>query len=120
MRLGFTGHRNAHCDPMALHQLMAEHPGAVWVHGGAAGFDRQVSTFARAHGLTEEVIRPDYRTHHPKRAPLVRNEQIVGSVERLVACWDGRKTGGTFYTINYARRVGVPVKVLRPAQHQEG
>jgi hypothetical protein len=119
MQIGFTGHRDRYLSEPALEALAEEFPGAVWVHGGAAGFDTQVAVFARAYHIPQEVIRPDYHLHHPKRAPLLRNEIIVNRTELLVACYDGRTTGGTYYTVRYARRLGRPVRILRPAEHQE-
>jgi hypothetical protein len=47
---------------------------------------------------------------HGRRAPLVRNVDIVAKCERMVAFWDG-VSGGTGYTIKLARPVGKPVEI---------
>ncbi len=39
--ISFTGHRDKQCDEADLSALWKEFPGAVWVTGGAIGFDRQ-------------------------------------------------------------------------------
>jgi hypothetical protein len=105
--VGFTGHRNRVAELPQLDWIRQQYLGAVWVHGGAAtGFDAQVAGYIRLWELPFEVVRPDYARfrHSPKLAPLKRNEVIVARVQVLVACWDGREKGGTFYTINCGRR----------------
>lgn len=108
-RIGFTGHRDSMTYHRELERIHDIYPGAIWVHGGAAGFDTQVGEYARMNKIKCEVIRPDYKRYPAKIAPLKRNEQIVDSVEVLVACFDGRLRGGTYQTINYARSKGKPV-----------
>jgi hypothetical protein len=113
MKIGFTGHRDRHTDPQELAAIAEEFPGAVWVHGGALdGFDQQVDAYAREHGISRTRIRPNYQAFPPRVAPLRRNDKIVGQVDLLVACWDGRKTGGTFYTVRKAEGQGVPVRYV--------
>jgi predicted Rossmann fold nucleotide-binding protein DprA/Smf involved in DNA uptake len=85
---------------------MDSHPGSTWVHGGAEGFDTQVNDFALTNGFQPEVIPPDYNAYPPKQAPLERNKVIVGKCDLLVACYDGRKRGGTYQAINYALKQG--------------
>lgn len=65
-------------------------------------------------GETLLKIRPDYKKYAPKVAPLKRDEVIVDMVQALYACYDNRRYGGTYYTINYAQRVGVPVECITP------
>lgn len=48
------------------------------------------------------------------QAPLIRNQAIVDRVDRMVACYDGRKKGGTLFTINYAHKVHKPVEYVTP------
>lgn len=107
MKIGFTGHRNAITTVKALEKIAKKFPGAVWVHGGAGGFDSQVERWAQAHGITTEVRRPDYSKG--RAAPLIRNREIVSSVDVLFACWDGRARGGTAYTVSQAIATGRPV-----------
>lgn len=113
MTIAFTGHRDKHVADAQLADLHAEFPDAVWVHGGAAGFDAQVSAYAKAHGIPEVVYPPDYR-HYGRWAPLVRNHEIVAGAHLLIACYDGRKSGGTAYTIRLAETAGIPVRIWEP------
>lgn len=117
MLIGFTGHRDWLCDHQSLLRIEQRYPGATWVHGGAEGFDTQVNDVAlllgKELGLTLRVVRPDYMLYHPKQAPLMRNMVIVNMVSLLVACYDGRKTGGTHQCINYAKGK-VPVEYVTP------
>ena len=108
MRIAFSGHRDKQATAAALDAVRAIDPLAVWVHGGAIGFDQQVETYAKAHAIRTEVIRPDY-ARYGKGAPLKRNHAIVDGADMLVVCYDGRKSGGTFYTLSLARRCRLPI-----------
>ena len=43
-----------------------------------------------------------------------RNRYMVERSSRIIAVYDGRKTGGTAYTVQYARRQGKDVRILTP------
>lgn len=62
------------------------------VHGGAEGADSLCQRYADENGIPCQVVRPDYATHG-RRAPLVRNGDIVESGEALIAFWDGESRG---------------------------
>ena len=109
----FTGHRNKTCHPDALANILSMYPGAVWLHGGAIGFDSQVESFARSHGVETIVMRPDY-ARLGRSAPLRRNDDMLSRCDLVVACYDGRQSGRTFYTVNKARALGKQV-ILIPA-----
>ena len=82
--------------------------------GGAVGVDTAAERYALAHGIPFEKFAPDYSLHG-KRAPLVRNTQMVDAADMVVAIWDHQSTG-TAFTVRYARRQGKPVRVyiLKP------
>ena len=103
MNIAFTGHRDKLTDQEALDALTERFPAAVWFHGGAIGFDTQVSNYAQEHGIVSIAIKPNY-DRYGRLAPLVRDREIVDQCERLVACYDERHHGGTYYTVNYARK----------------
>lgn len=113
MKIVFTGHRNCRTDEAELQELLVKYPNSIWVHGGANGFDNQVGKFALANGIHVIEKRPDYATHG-KHAPLTRNRLMVDmpDVQLVVACYDGRESGGTLYTINYAKRKAIPVEYV--------
>jgi hypothetical protein len=114
MYLGFTGHRDCFVPEQELDKLREKYPNYVWLHGGAKGFDTQVCMYANKHGIRQSIIPPDYRKYFFMVAPLKRNEVIVDRCNLLVACYDGREKGGTFYTIEYAHKQGKPVEYLTP------
>jgi hypothetical protein len=113
--IAFTGHRNRTAPEAELEAIALEHPGAVWLHGGAAGFDSQVDAYARARGIEVRVYRPDYATHG-RGAPLVRNREMVAEASIVCACYDGRQSGGTLFTIRLARLSGKTVRFIRPRE----
>ena len=113
MHISFTGHRDKLANNSDLDMIATKYPGAIWVHGGAIGFDTQVENYARSRGIKTIVIRPDY-SKFGKRAPLVRNDSIVGLGDVLVALYDGRIGGGTYYTIKKAKEIGKIVLIWNP------
>lgn len=110
----FSGHRNRKASNSDLCKIIDCYPGAVWLHGGAIGFDSQVELFARENGVQTQVIRPDY-DRFGKSAPLRRNDQMIELCDLVIALYDGRKSGGTYYTIKKARETGKRVIVIQPA-----
>lgn len=113
MNISFTGHRDKLAKKSDFEQVLKDFPDSIWIHGGAIGFDTQVEQFARRHGIKTVVIRPDYEKYG-KRAPLVRNDEIVKLGEVLIALYDGRQSGGSFYTIKQARELGKEVRIVVP------
>lgn len=116
MIIGFTGHRDRITTLLELAEIYVQFPDAQWVHGDARfGFDAQVKAFAEQHGISVKGYPPDYQKYIkvPKYAPIARNhEKIVDPCDILVACYDGRKKGGTFDTVNYALKLNKPVIYL--------
>ncbi len=82
---------------------------SVLISGGARGIDRAAEAYADAHGLAKQIFLPNYE-RYGKRAPLIRNQQIVQAADLVVAIWDGTSRG-TKYTIEYAKKMGRPVQV---------
>ena len=80
------------------------------ISGGAPGVDSAAERYARKHGIAFRKILPDY-VQHGRRAPLVRDTQIVREAELVLAFWDF-SSRGTSFTINECLRLGVPVRVI--------
>lgn len=98
MIIGFTGHRNKEVDERVLEAIVRRWPDAEnWVQGGAEGFDTQVRLFAESEGIPCLTL-PGRPGHY-----FERDRRIVLSTDILIACYDGRKTGGTYYTQLFAR-----------------
>lgn len=80
------------------------------VSGGAKGADLLGEKWARRNGIETTIFLPDHKRYrHPYHH---RNRLIAERCDKLLAFWDGRSTG-TRYTIDYAKRIGKPVKVVR-------
>jgi len=112
-RIAFIGHRGRTCDVADLDLITREYPGAVWVTGEAIGFDIQVEVYAKANQITNWIIRPNY-AEYGRRAPLFLNDLILKAGDIVIALWDGRKFGGTWYTLCKAREMGKEFRVLKP------
>lgn len=111
MYISFTGHRDKFCSEGDFDKLLQAYPDSVWIHGGAIGFDTQVENYAKKHGIKTIVIRPDYE-RYGKRAPLIRNDEIINRGDILVALYDGRIGGGTYYTVKKAKELGKKIILI--------
>ena len=80
------------------------------VSGGARGIDTYAEHYAKKKGLRLTVFYPDYE-QFGKRAPLLRNHDIVNYADEVFAFWDG-VSRGTAYTIEQAKKSGKPVHVF--------
>lgn len=81
------------------------------ISGGAKGVDSLAEEYARQKGIPTQIFRPDYQ-RYGKKAPLIRNREIVSACDRLIALWDGQSRG-TQYTIHCARSAGKEVRIYR-------
>ena len=86
------------------------------ISGGALGIDTLAERWADAHNIPKLIIRPDYG-EYGRAAPIRRNETIVEMADMVIAIWDGRSRG-TKFTIEYAQRIGKPVRVYIPEAHK--
>ena len=80
------------------------------VSGGAAGADALAERFALERGLPLRIIRPDYKTYD-KKAPLIRNSQIVAESDFALVLWDGTSRG-SLNVIMTCIRTNKPYRVL--------
>ncbi len=82
------------------------------VSGGAKGIDTLAEAYAREHSIPMQIIRPDYATYG-RRAPLVRNKEIVKAADVVLAIWDGQSPG-TAHALKMARELGIKTIVVIP------
>ncbi len=79
------------------------------ISGGALGIDTLAEKYADEMGIKKLILYPDYNLYG-KSAPLIRDKLIVDHADMVVAVWDG-VSSGTEFTINYAKRRGVPCEI---------
>ena len=107
MKLAITGSRNYH-DYKTLETLLkslAPNATAI-ITGGAKGADEFAAQYAKANGLELITIRPDYKKHYSKVAPLMRNAKIVERADQVIAFYYEKQSGGTLDTARKARAAG--------------
>jgi len=80
-----------------------EHVGCV-VSGGAAGVDTLAEQWAKRNKIEWVCYLPNYKSFG-KRAPLIRDQEMVDFCDVVIAFWDGKSTG-TKYTMDYAIKTG--------------
>ncbi len=112
MRVAIVGSRNIE-NKENIYELLCRYIPANTteiVSGGAMGIDTLAEVYAEKNHLHLTVFKPDY-TSFGKRAPLVRNEEIIRYAQYVLAFWDG-SSHGTAHTIATCVTLGVPVKVI--------
>jgi len=77
--------------------------GAV-ISGGAIGVDSIAKEWAKQNNIEYIEYNPNYKTFG-KKAPLIRDEQMVNACDIVFAFWD-LKSKGTDYTLKYAQSIG--------------
>ena len=108
MPLAIIGSRD--CPAVDIEEYLDEMPDAI-VSGGARGADTYAREYAIKKGIRLIEHLPDYK-RYGKAAPLVRNRLIIDDCDKVLAFWDG-KSKGTKYAIDYAEKMGKPVRVIR-------
>lgn len=111
MKLAIVGSRNF--DDYNLLKSVIDNISPVerFISGGAKGADALAREYARVNKVDFIEYLPEYKKYG-KNAPLVRNRQIVDNADIVIAFWDG-ESRGTLYTIDYARKKGKRVFIVR-------
>jgi phosphoserine aminotransferase len=81
------------------------------ITGGAKGTDSLAEKYANENKIKLLIIKPEYDKYHFKKAPLMRNKEIVSKCNMVIAFWNGTSTG-TLFTINEAKKQNIPVKII--------
>ncbi len=79
------------------------------ISGAANGVDTLAAEWARRNRIELVEYKPNYKVFG-KRAPLVRDEEMVKACDIVIAFWNGKSTG-TLYTIKYAKKINRKVIV---------
>lgn len=134
MKIGFTGTRHGMSTPQynALYALFGKFRLTEFHHGDCIGADDEAAKmvahqlfFQRTcriigHPPTDDTHRAFFKHNDFERLAkpyLERNRDIVDACDVLIACPlepEPQLRGGTWSTINYARKVGKPVYVITP------
>lgn len=113
----FTGHRDCVCDEVMLDNIANLYGDCLWIHGGARGFDSQVDSVGKKYSIKIKVYNPNYKDNPAKTAPLIRNKEMLAACDFVIACYDGRKRGGTYFVICEAKKLGKRVMIIQPHHH---
>lgn len=81
----------------------------VMITGGSTSIDKFAERYADERSIPKLILKPDYEKYG-KRAPLVRNKEIIDLADMLLAFWDG-KSRWTKSAIDYAKRVNIPLNI---------
>lgn len=65
------------------------------VSGGARGIDTCAADYANTHKIKLTEFLPNYH-RYGRKAPLVRNLQIIAYADCVLAFWDGQSRGTKF------------------------
>lgn len=84
------------------------------VSGGARGIDHCAREYAMNRGIPLKEFFPDYQKYG-RKAPLLRNLQIIEYADFILAFWDG-KSHGTRFVIEQAQKQGKKIRVFRALQ----
>lgn len=80
------------------------------VSGGARGADSVARQYADRSLIPITEYLPEWE-RFGKAAGFIRNTTIVDDCDLVVAFWDGTSKG-TGHSIDYARKIGKPLKII--------
>ena len=107
MRLAIVGSRI--CPPIDISSYLSVKPRII-VSGGATGADTYAREYAIKNNIPIVEYFPEY-WRYGRKAPIMRNIQIVENCDFLLAFWNGHSRG-TKFTIDYAAKKDIPYKVV--------
>lgn len=83
----------------------------VIISGGASGADAIGERYAEENGFEVEKYLADWKTYGKSAGPK-RNKQMAEVCDYVICFWD-EKSRGTKSMIDYAKRCGKPIKILK-------
>ncbi len=110
MKVAIVGSRNYPELDKVREYVRSLPNGSTVVSGGAKGVDKTAEDAAKECGLGVISLKPDWKKYG-RGAGIVRNKQIVETADEVVAFWDG-KSRGTMNTVDTAKKLDKPVKVI--------
>ncbi len=116
MNLAIVGSRGITLDISHYLSLFAKID--TIISGGAKGIDSCAEAYARKNNIPTQIFLPDYK-RFGRSAPIVRNRDIVSASDAVLAFWDG-ESRGTEYTMEYAKKLNIPVfVVILKVEHEQ-
>lgn len=94
-----------------LDKLNEEYEITEVIHGGAGGVDTYAGIWAKHNHIKETVYFPQY-SEYGRRAPLVRNTEMVNDCDNGIAIWDGISRG-TKDSIEKLKKQDKLIKVVK-------
>ena len=82
------------------------------ISGGARGVDTSARLYAHDHGIKLTEFLPNYEKYG-RKAPLIRNMDIINSADLVLAFWD-KKSNGTRFVIKKCREIGKQIILYTP------
>ena len=117
MKVVIAGSRSI-VNPMIIVEAIVESGFAITevVSGGAQGVDSLAEKWATQNEIPVTIFSPDWK-QFGRRAGPIRNSEMAGYADALIAIWEG-KSKGTKDMITKAEKAGLKVFVLtlRPDQ----
>mgnify|MGYP002564233352 CR=1 FL=1 len=110
LKVAVVGSRKA--GEQAMRQILQYLPSntSEIVSGGAVGIDALASQIAALLKLPIRTFLPDY-AQYGKKAPLIRNTEIVHYADLILAFWDG-SSHGTQQVVAECIRLQKPVRLI--------
>ena len=113
MKVGIVGNRTGWTYEDVKQKLVKYgiNKSDIIISGGAQGVDTYAEDFAKEIGAECVIYHPDPDTPSPQRY-YNRNKKIAAQCSKLIA-FDNKKHSGTLNTINYARKLGKKIIIVR-------
>ena len=113
MKIAIIGSRTATTN--ILYQRLCEELKSISdikliVSGGAVGADTLAEQYAYEHNIEKLIFYPNWSIYG-KSAGFIRNKQIIGAADIVIAIWDG-KSKGTLSSINIARSQNKEIRLI--------
>ena len=108
MKLAIIGSRNLTIDDLSVY--VPENTTEI-VSGGARGIDTCARKYAQSKGMKCTEFLPKY-DKFGRRAPLLRNIQIIEYADKVLAFWDG-ESRGTKFVIDQCVKRGISLAIYK-------
>lgn len=109
MRVAIVGSRNCSVTFDEITKVLPQDCDTI-VSGGAEGIDQVAKEYAQYYGLDYVEYLPEYSLYG-KRAPLIRNQDIVHASDMVLAFWDYHSPG-TRDTLLYALKQKKKIQII--------